>query len=168
MRSVLTSLLAPIALLFAVGPGLPGTAIAAEEEWLIAAEPGWSWESGVDAHRLGGGLTAALGLSPAAWAFVGGAARAPISPAVGVGWEAVAGVQLALDVLRTIPFLEVGGGVAGVGDRLGPLLRVGIGADHLITPSLGLGAVVRVRALAGVDEARGLSLALRLTWRDEW
>lgn len=168
MRAVLAPISASIALLSAVGPALPGTAIAAEEEWLIAAEPGWSWESGVDAHRLGGGLTASLGLSPAAWAFVGGAARAPISPAAGLGWEAVAGVQLALDVLRTIPFLEVGGGVAGVDDRVGPLLRVGLGADHLLTPNLGVGAVVRVRALAGVDEARGLSLALRLSWRDEW
>ena len=148
---------------------LPTSASAADDEWILALEPAWGLYDAQETHHgVGGQLSGWLGVTDAVWAFasVGGlylpGAEDPVL-------EAGGGVVLALDVYRTIPFIEVAAGLNVLGDRYAPLLRLGVGADYLVTPSVSLGAVVRYRPLFGTLEREGLvSVGVRLGWRGEY
>ena len=154
------------------------SALAGEDEAVISLEGGYGYlteaEPLAPLHGGGGGLTAALGISDALW--LGGSVGLSVHPSAddrpGVRLiEGFAGLVAALDVLRTIPFVEVMlGGVFGQqdsGSKLSPTVRLGAGADYLVTPALSLGAVFRWRPVS--DELGGqlLTVSIRIGWRIE-
>ncbi|MEQ8274303.1 MAG: hypothetical protein RMA76_44390 [Deltaproteobacteria bacterium] len=147
------------------------TANAAEDELVLAVEPGWALltTDPVEQHGGGGGLSAWLGLNDELWlALSAGAsavpARDPLPSAV--LYEAFGGIVAALDVFSTIPFLEAQAGFVATKDAVSPTIRFGVGADYFITRTITVGAVVRVRpvdeAIGGTLVSAGARLALRL------
>lgn len=141
---------------------------AGVDEWLLTAEPGWALLSGDEArHGAGGTVSFALGVSPATWLFAAGGAYVVPGDDPTTIVEVVGGLVVALDVLRTVPFLEAAGGLDLLDGTPAPLLRVGVGADYLVSPSFSVGGVVRYRPLFGVESERLLTLDLRLSWRSE-
>ena len=146
-----------------------GPAQADSGEWALILEPaiGLYRPTGGDAQLGAGGDVAAwLGLTTAASLFVSvGGAWVSDGPPIG---EALGGVALALDVLRTIPFLEVGLGAALVDTEVVPALRLGLGADYLLSPRLSIGGVARYRPAFGRGEEDWLTFSLRLGWRGEF
>lgn len=151
---------------------LPGAAKADAEEWLLLVEPTLDVYHGpVDGQATtavggGGAIAGWLGLSTTAWLFVSAGATVHSQGAPVVG-EAVGGFALALDVLRAIPFLEVGlGGTVIRGDPL-PVLRLGLGLDFLVSPRTFVGLAARYRPVFGEGGEDLWTLALRIGWRDE-
>ena len=151
---------------------LPGFAHADEGEWVLGIEPqlGLFSAAGDDAELqlgAGGQLSFWIGLSDAAWLFVAGGVEVGLDGGPTVG-EGIAGAVAALDVLRTIPFIELGAGADLIGGELAPLLRLGVGADYLITPDLSFGAVARYRPLFGREGESWLTFSLRLGFRGDF
>ncbi|MCK6548204.1 hypothetical protein L6R52_20310 [Myxococcota bacterium] len=147
----------------------PRPAAAAEEELVLALEPGWALTSAADArHGASADLSAWLGVTEVLWLSASaGAHHLPADPSQSL-WELYAGLVAALDVLRTIPFFEAQLGVTADGGTLAPGIRVGLGADYLISPTVSVGAVVRWRTLADELGADGLLTAqVRLALRIE-
>lgn len=150
----------------------PGAAVADEREWVVVAEPTFGVYrgpiDGEDTAAVGGGgaLAGWIGLTPAAWLFAsaGVAAHSDGAPVIG---EAVGGVVLALDVLRAIPFLDLGIGGTLVDAEPVPVLRVGLGLDYLVTPRAFVGLVARYRPSFGRGGEDWWTISLRLGWRDE-
>jgi len=143
------------------------SARAEEDELLFHLEPAWALaRTGEDTrHGAGGELSASLGLSSSGWVhFSAGGFHFFDGPTV---FEALSGVVAALDVLRTIPFIEVLGGLEVVDGAVSPLVRLGVGADYLITPEISMGAALRFRPLTGSELHRPISAGLRLSWRLE-
>jgi hypothetical protein len=151
---------------------LPTSARADAEEWLVLVEPTLDvYQGAVDGQATtavgGGGAVAGwLGLTTSAWLFVsaGGTVHSQGAPVVG---EAVGGFALALDVLRAIPFLEVGLGATWVRDEPLPVLRLGLGLDFLVSPHTFVGLAARYRPVFGAGGEDLWSIALRVGWRDE-
>lgn len=154
--SVRLSLAALLALALA-----PRTARAlGEEEWLASATLGGGLVRGGGASGAGGGvgLELAHGLTDlvavrgaVALERMGLPARAG-APAQGTNaFALVAGAAAAFDVLRTVPFVEIGLAldhvVAGAhaGTRTG--VELGVGADYLMDRDWSVGAAVRSRFL---------------------
>ncbi|MCC7385455.1 MAG: hypothetical protein IT384_26635 [Deltaproteobacteria bacterium] len=151
---------------------LPSAAVADDDEWLLALEPGLGLFSAADpavALRagLGGEASLWLGVDEAAWIFLSGGAEQSLGDGPAIG-EAAAGLALAIDVLRTIPFLEVAGGLGWHSGDLAPLLRLGLGADYLLSPSFSVGGVVRYRPFYGVEGESWLTFHLRFSYRGQF
>jgi hypothetical protein len=148
---------------------IPCPALADEGEWVLALEPevGVFDPSGGGDNELGAGGQATfwIGLSPASWLFASTGAEVSLTEGPEIG-EAVVGAVAALDVLRTIPFLEAGGGLSLVRGEVMPLLRLGLGADYLVSPTFSVGAVVRYRPFFG-DGDQWLTFHLRIALRGE-
>ncbi len=164
----------PWAALLFLAPALvsAGPAWADEHEWLLVAEPTFGVYHGpvageqVTAPGGGGALAAWLGVTSAAWLFASAGAYVHSDDAPVVG-EALGGLALALDVLRAIPFAEVGiGGTLVEGEPV-PVLRVGLGLDYLVTSSFVVGAAARYRPAFGRGDEDWWTLSLRFGWRDE-
>lgn len=152
---------------------LPATAARADErEWLLVLEPTLAvyqtTAGGQDTTAVGAGGSAVawFGLTSAAWLFasVGAAAHVDEAPVVG---EAVGGLALALDVLRAVPFVDVGLGGSLVDGEAVPVLRLGVGLDYLVTSHVLVGAVARYRPAFGRGDEDWWTVSLRLGWRDE-
>lgn len=151
---------------------LPAFAQADDGEWVLGIEPqvGLFHGAAEDAAvqpGIGGQLSFWIGLSDAAWLFVAGGAEVSLDGGPTIG-EGIAGAVAALDVLRTIPFIELGAGADVIGGELAPLLRLGVGADYLLTPDLSLGAVARYRPLFGREGESWLTFSLRLGFRGDF
>lgn len=149
----------------------PSSAAADEGEWVVSAEPqlGFFTGSARDAStELGAGGQASLwlGLSPAAWIFASAGGEASLGEGPSI-LEAIGGAVVALDVLRVIPFLELGAGADIVGGEVAPLLRLGVGADYLFSPSFSMGVVGRYRPLFGREGEDWVTVSLRLSFRGE-
>lgn len=151
---------------------LPSAAWADAGEWLLLAEPTLDVYrgpvDGQDTAAVGGGGSAAawLGLSTAAWLFVSAGATVHSQGAPAIG-EALGGFALALDVLRAIPFVEVGlGATLARGEPL-PVLRLGLGLDYLVSPSLFVGLAARYRPVFGAGSEDLWTIALRIGARGE-
>lgn len=139
---------------------------------MLAVEPAYGLLAGNDAsHGLGANLSAWAGISEAFWltASVGelvffdkGGGRRALT-------EAGAGLIVAFDVLRTIPFAELVIGInATAVDAIVPTFRAGIGADYLLSKNVSVGGVARFRPLSDKIAGNGLlTLQLRLAWRFE-
>jgi hypothetical protein len=151
------------------------TAQAAEDELLLAFEPGYALLTApTDLHGAGGRLTASYGITDSIWLSASGGADRHLSRGESEGrtlWEAFAGITVALDILRTVPFLEGLIGVVGadLGDRtkIDPSVRLGAGFDFLVTRSFSLGAVFRYRPVSDDLGDSLLTIDARLTWRIE-
>lgn len=155
--------------------GAGRAARAASDELIVAAEPGYLRLSSTEASQnaVGGTASVWLGLTDALWLAASGGGFQVLDETERRGtffaWEAFGGLVAALDVFRVVPYLEAMGGVVGGPEGVHPTLRLGLGADYLLTPSLSLGAVARYRPLPEDDiAASGLSAQLRLAWRLEW
>lgn len=164
-------------------------AAADEDEWQISGRAGVSRVS-ADGRNPGGlrvQLDGLYGLSDA-WALrVAGSASYHLLGAdmmAGLPAGAVstyglhAGVNYTLDVLRLLPFFEVAVGMFAVRGQvvdsstaLG--MQVGVGAEYLLDPRLGVGAVAEYvyspfdllsGALRGTGPPQAFSLSARISW----
>lgn len=137
---------------------LPGAAMATGEgEKQVAADLGMALAGGDDKAHPGVqfGVEATKGLTDA-WAAHAGASYAflPGQPADGLRHLTTLslGATYSLDVLRWVPFLDLGVSVADLrggsasSQYLGP--RVGAGADYLLSRGWSLGALARFDYLA--------------------
>lgn len=153
--------------------GLIGPAVAAPDELVLSLEPELGLLSADEQPSrvgVGGAVSAWLGLTDALWlsAGIGGSRHAGTEglPSLTLA-EGFLGLVAALDVFRAIPFLEGGLGLV-VGPEFAPSARLGAGLDYLLTPNLGLGAVLRYRPLTDDLGANSrLSASIRLSWRFE-
>lgn len=147
---------------------------AAEEELLVAFEGGYSFLSGEpeDLHGGAGSLSLSYGVTESIWltgSFGGGREiGGDLRPGLNL-FDAFGGVTVALDVFRTIPFLEalVGVVVADLPEEteISPTVRLGAGADYILVPSLSLGAVARWSPVKDEIGGSRVSASLRLVWR---
>ncbi len=148
----------------------PAPALADEGEWVLALEPDFGAFTGaIDGGRgtaigFGGQAAFWLGLTTATWLFVDGGAHQALSGGPLIG-ETAGGVVVALDVLRTIPFAEIGLGADIRGERVEPVLRLGLGADFLVNKSFSIGLVGRYRPVFGSDGESWYTLSLRIGLR---
>jgi hypothetical protein len=148
---------------------------AAEEELVLGLEPGYSLlTADTDLHGAGGRISLSYGLTDSIWLTIAGGGSRQLSREDIDGrtlYEGFAGVTVALDVLRTIPFIEgLIGVVAGrIGEvtKIDPSVRLGVGFDFLVTPSVGIGAVFRYRPVSDDLGDSLLTVDARLTWRIE-
>lgn len=148
-----------------------GVAAAGEDELVLALEPAYAVLTR-DGSTHGGGAEASvwIGLTEALWLTASGGIlgfdRGQDLP--DLLYEGAGGIVAALDVLRTIPFVEAAVAALASEDAIVPSVRVGLGADYLVSPALSIGAVIRYRPLA--DELRSdslFTLHLRVSWRLE-
>ena len=160
------------ALVLAACLGQPWAAAADDDEWVIAAEPDYALHTapGTDAsHGTGGNLSAWFGVSEAAWLTVSAGAWTYLGEvAPPTVFEAVGGLVVALDVLRVIPFLEAAAGANIIDGVPTPVLRVGVGADYLVSEALSIGGVVRYRPLFDTGGDQMVTIGLRVGLRGEW
>jgi hypothetical protein len=159
------------ALLVFLVPALPDRARAAEDEVVLALEPSYGILSG-DAtnHGVGGHGTAWLGITETFWLSGSGGGYVFFESGGNqrLLYEALGGLVVALDVLRTIPFAEAMIGVVGSRGALVPTFRAGLGADYLLSKRTSVGVVVRYRPLGDKIASDGLLTAeLRLALRFE-
>jgi hypothetical protein len=154
---------------------LSPAAFGAEDELLLGIEPTYGLLAGAtDRHGAGGHLSLSLGLTDAIWLTLAGGGTRQLSRGDLEGLtmlEAFGGLTVALDVLRTIPFIEgligvVGAKVAG-STKISPTVRLGVGFDFLLTPSVSLGAVFRYRPVSDDFGDAYYTAAVRLVWRIE-
>jgi hypothetical protein len=153
----------------------PLAARAAADELIVAVEPGYDRLSRATTSQsgVGGTLSAWLGLTDDLWLAASGGGfqtldEAPEHPKL-FRYEAFGGLVAALDVFRVVPYLEGMAGVVGARGSVHPTIRLGLGADYLVTPELSLGAVLRYRPLPEDDLAQAAVTAqVRLGWRLEW
>jgi hypothetical protein len=150
-------------------------ATAAEDEVVLAIEPAYALVTAdVDLHGAGGHVTASYGLTDSVWltASVGGSRQFGRKDIEGRSLlEAFAGITVAIDVFRTIPFVEVLIGAAGARidgvTNIDPTVRLGGGFDFLLTPDISLGAVFRFRPVSDALGDSYLTADARLAWRVE-
>lgn len=140
----------------------------------MAVEPGYEQRLGEDADHgaVGGTLSAWWGLSETLWlstsigGFQGLESRASTGPRGRV--EAFGGIVAALDIFRVVPHIECGFGVVADRDSVAATVRLGVGADYLLTPEWALGAVLRFQPLPNEDfGSSALTPQLRLSYRFE-
>jgi hypothetical protein len=134
-----------------------GTArAAAEGEWMAGvsagvagAEQGAGWAAALEAAH---GLTDSWGLRAAAeLALPAGERRVGLN----------AGVVFAWDVVRYVPFAELGASYAHDGAHaLGP--QAGLGVEYLLGPRWALGLVARAAYVVGGNSSWAVTGALRL------
>lgn len=149
---------------------LAPAARAAEGELVLAFEPGYALLSGeaTAQHGGSGAGSAWIGLSDELWlAFGGGAGYVGADDPIGARryGEAFGGIVAALDVFRTIPFLEAQIGMVTSSDVLSPTVRIGLGADYFVSRTLSVGLVARVRPVREDIGGTLLTASLRLAWR---
>jgi len=155
--------------------GASGGAQAASDELILALEPGYLRLTSTDASQnaVGGSASMWLGLTDDLWLALSGGGFQTLDEteqrARFFAWEAFGGLVAALDVFQVVPYIEATAGVVGGPEGVHPTVRLGLGADYLLTPSLSVGAVARYRPLPEEDIAQsGISAQLRLAWRLEW
>ena len=142
----------PIGLMVALGPLLWGVAASAgEDEVIVAAEPGYAAiDPEGEAYRsgIGFGASAWLGTPSSFWlaGSVGTTGHFDIDDPV--TFEALAGIVYAFDVFAAIPFAEAQGGLITGRGGVQPTARFGLGIDYLVTRTVAVGLVGRVRPLA--------------------
>ena len=148
---------------------LPSIAHAGEDELILAVEPGWALLHFTDDANHGGaaGVSAWLGVTETIWlaASTGIALGFVEKSAVS---ELLAGIVVALDVLRVVPYGEALIGAVASKETVEPSFRFGLGADYLISPAIGIGLVARYRPLTDTLGGDGLFTAqVRLSLRIE-
>lgn len=145
---------------------MPCTRAEADEgEWLLALEAGGALYSGGAVPSVGGdaALQLSLGLTDMVWLGVaGGGTLLYEGPARGF---ALAQVSLLFDVFRTVPFVDLGFGAETYDGESSLLFRLGVGADYLVSPSAGLGVVLRYQPALTTSVEHLFLLGLRLSWR---
>jgi hypothetical protein len=161
----------------------PARAAAAEGELVLGLHPLYSVIKWDERHPSGGGLgvDVGYGLTESLWlrgTLFYTAQAADASPNAGLPAGIISigggflGISWAFDVLRVIPFLDVGVGAlfatgAGHADRIDLGLEVGIGADYLVSRRFSIGGVVRYYSF--VTNASNIPVYLyagpRLAWR---
>ena len=140
------------ALLLGIALFAPSSAQAAEDELVLALEPGYALITGDGTTRHGGfgGVSAWLGINDELWLSAGGGGGAVRSDgdrgSVSFA-EVFGGVTAALDVFRTIPFFEAQLGLVTDTETLSPTVRLGLGADHFVSRTVSVGLVARVRPI---------------------
>jgi hypothetical protein len=148
---------APLAVLAALS--IAREARADKDELTVAIEPGYATVTDPSGARLhGGGGTATLlyGLDNVAW-LTASAGAFGFAPSGKVLIEGFGGVTAAFDVLRVVPFAELALGVtARSGGTVEPALRLGLGADYLLSPRFSLGLVARWHPLFGGSAVESL------------
>ncbi len=143
----------PVCLLVAPVGARP--AAAAEEEILLAFEPGYTLltqRSQGEAQGGGGQASLWYGITDLIWFGLSAGVHVTRSPgAQGAGpealilYEAMGGCAAAFDVFRTVPFLEAFYGAVASKRGARPAFRFGLGADYFISPLLSVGGVLRLR-----------------------
>lgn len=162
---------------------------ADEDEWQISGRAGVSRVS-ADGRNPGGlrvqidglyGLSDAWALrvaGSASYHLIGADMKAGLPAGTASTYGLHAGVNYTLDVLRLLPFFEVAVGVFAVrGQVVDPStalgMQVGVGAEYLLDPRLGLGAVAEYvyspfdllsGALRGTGPPQAFSLSARISW----
>lgn len=172
IRSGLSTLLAGAAALATLAPG---PASAGPDELIVAVEPGYgrlSRQVGSQ-NEVGGTVSAWLGLSESFWLALSGGAFQGLSDVEDrdavLRYEAFGGLVATLDVFRVVPYLEAMLGIVGVPDEVEPTVRLGVGADYLLSPEWAVGAVLRYRPLPEEDIASAaITAQLRLGYRFSW
>ena len=147
----------------------PDWAVAGEDELILAVEPGYS------ALDSAGGVDHGLGLAASAWLGTEGplwlAASTGLTGQFGVddplALEAMVGLVYAFDVFVAIPFLEAQGGFV-YGPAFRPTARFGLGLDYLVTRTVSIGAVGRIRPLGDPLGNALITAHLRIAVRLEY
>jgi hypothetical protein len=147
-----------LAVILLFGAGSPRSAIAGEDEVVLALEPSYGLLSGDKAeHGAGGHASAWVGISETLWLAGSGGALAFFEDGhERLVYEALGGIVAALDVLRTIPFAEALIGVVATKDALVPTFRAGVGADYLFSKQASIGVAIRYRPLTEAIASDGL------------
>ncbi len=132
---------------------------------MLALEAQAALYSGGAVPSVGGGgeLQLRTGLTDMIWVGLGGGLTALHEGP----FRAFALGELALlfDVFRTVPFVELGAGAETYDGHSSVLLRVGAGADYLVSSSIGLGLSLRYQPALGDEVEHLFTLGLRLVWR---
>ena len=134
---------------------LAGAAHAGEDELIVAVEPAYAvLTTSTDAfdspaHGFGLSASAWIGTPTALWvgASIGGTGHFTDPDNLG-SVEVLLGLVYALDVFAAIPFVEAQAGIltSVVGDTgVQPSARFGLGFDYLVTRTMSLGLVARIR-----------------------
>jgi opacity protein-like surface antigen len=161
-----------VALLVAAWAALgPLRAEAERRQWLLAMTPGYSLvyvdgrspSGGGGGFEVGYGLTEALSLRASGFLSWHAAEQTKTSPGGTIGaFSAMVGLNYTLDVIRLVPYFDVGIGLLGVRGDAGfhdsavsnlvvPSstafgIELGFGIDYLLTRHVALGALVRYHA----------------------
>ncbi len=142
---------------------ISGVAKAAPGELLAVAELGAASVDLGDHVAVGGELSVGYGLLEGITLFAYGGVFPVISSELML--TSGGGLTVAIDVLRTVPFVEVAGGVALRGGRTSGTFRAGLGADYFVTPELCVGLILRYHPISSEGEL--LSGHARLSYRIE-
>ena len=116
---------------------------AAQGETALALELGPELAGGQAAGRLG--ATAWFGQGR--WFWLQAGASGQLTEEGRPGFELEGGGVAALDVLRWVPWVELGAGAGRASGRTGFLVRGGLGVDYLVGPNWALGLAVRGRGI---------------------
>lgn len=155
--------------------GRAAPALAAEGEAVLSASAGHGLLFEGDrplVHVPGAEATAWIGLTDSVWLAASSGAAWRIGRQDGERFAramgtAEAGIVVALDVFRTLPFLELMGG-ASLARSVEPTFRVGLGVDYFVSRTLSVGAVLRFRPLwDDVGRTSLFTASLRLATRIE-
>ncbi|MBK8013637.1 MAG: hypothetical protein IPK13_20075 [Deltaproteobacteria bacterium] len=127
---------------------------AADGEWVLGASAGHSVLIRGDSrlvHAPTAETAAWLGLTDALWLAASSSAAWRLGSlgddrAARTMGTLEAGIVVALDVFRTMPFLELMGG-ASLGTSVEPTFRVGLGAEYFVSRTISLGGVLRFRPI---------------------
>jgi len=160
---------------------LPGRAAAGDGELVLSLDPIYSTIDWDQRQPHGGGLAleAQYGLSDSLWlsgtwfyAAHDAKARDTLPAGLLSVGGAFVGLDYSFDVLRVIPFVQLGLGAflehgAGYATAMDFGLHAGLGADFLVTRGFSLGLVVRYYAfLTNIDTIPVyLQAGLRVSWR---
>ncbi|MBI2376307.1 MAG: hypothetical protein HYV07_20095 [Deltaproteobacteria bacterium] len=132
------------------GASVPAGAFASPGELILTAEAGAASMDSGEHVGLGAEAALAYGAVEAVSFFVFGGGHVVIDadPILTFG----GGVQLALDVLRTVPFFEATFHANARSGELSPGVRIGLGADYFLTPEVSIGLAVRYAPWSDFDE----------------
>lgn len=141
--------------------GLAAEAQSAQGETALAFEIGPEIADGRGAGRLG--ATAWFGQSQ--WVWLQAGASGNLTEDGRLGFELEGGGVVALDVLRWVPWVELGAGAGRSAGRTGFLLRGGLGVDYLLGPNWAVGLAARGLGILQDDPQALGSLELRWVHR---
>jgi len=149
---------------------VPSTAVAGSGEQALSVTTGFATFTDGEVRAHGGalGLDYEYRLSDAFSVRGSGAAGGYDADGIAFSGHGVVGLAYAFDVLKYVPFANVGVGalyVAGDGIENGahPLVEVGGGVDVLHSRRFSYGLVVRFETL--LQDTSYFTAATRLTWR---
>ncbi|MEM6860884.1 MAG: hypothetical protein AAF627_09045 [Myxococcota bacterium] len=134
---------------------------AAQGETALALELGPEIADGRGGGRLG--VSAWFGVQR--WVWLQAGASGNLTQDGRLGFEFQGGGVAALDVLRWVPWIELGAGLGRSGGRSGFLLRGSLGVDYLLGPNWALGGLLRGRGITGDDPQALGSMEFRVVRR---